>query len=71
MSGKRVSIIQKPHRPAGEADAWVQKRGAEPTKRLTVDIPASLHARVKAQCALEGVNMKSAVLNLLSERFPE
>ena len=71
MSGKRVSIVQKPHRPAGEADAWVRERVTEPKKRLTVDIPASLHARVKAQCALEGVNMKTAFLDLLSERFPE
>ena len=72
MSGKHVNIGQKPSRPLeADADAWVRERRGEPSKRLTIDIPASLHARIKARCALQGVNMKSAVISLLNEKFPE
>ncbi|MDE0112080.1 MAG: hypothetical protein OXN84_07340 [Albidovulum sp.] len=72
MSKKQVTISQKPQRAAGaDVDAWVRERSGEPSKRLTIDIPASLHARFKSRCALQGINMKRAILNLLNEKFPE
>jgi hypothetical protein len=62
------------------ADAWVS-RGAkmttnedetekELTARFTIDIPVSLHARIKSQCALKRVKMREEVLAMLEERFP-
>jgi hypothetical protein len=42
----------------------------EPTKRLTMDLPASLHQRVKVGCAVEGVRMTDVVRELLEARFP-
>lgn len=74
---KKVSISSKPDRsrkPTAEAaaEAWVAERqadGNEPTKRLTIDVPFSLHRRMKAQCALDGVNMADVVRELLDERF--
>jgi hypothetical protein len=66
------------------AEAWVQNRAAdtgatvtalkppiEPLKRLTIDIPASFHTRIKTQCAARGVKMVDVVRELLEKEFPE
>ena len=73
--------------PAPDPEAWIRDRGgvddaaaapapapqapAEPTKRLTFDIPASLHARVKSGCALEGKKMNEEIIKLLEARWPK
>ncbi len=66
---KKVTFSGKPttNRVASSPDEWVS---GEPTKRLTIDIPLSLHQRVKSQCALEGANMAEVVRGLLEKRFP-
>jgi hypothetical protein len=62
------------------ADEWVSQ-GAnlttngnetekESTTRFTIDIPVSLHARIKSQCALKRVKMRDEVLSMLEEKFP-
>jgi hypothetical protein len=69
---KKIKIGTKPTTSAhGTADAWVNDRAAdvEPTKRLTIDIPLSLHQRVKSQCALRGENMADVVRDLLVKHF--
>ena len=74
MNRKKVEIGHRPTQPAASADTWVRDRtGAvdAPQKRLTIDIPASLHARVKAGCAHRGTNMKKVVLDLLDQEFPD
>lgn len=53
---------------AAKADEWVNNR-VEATKRLTIDVPASLHARIKSQCALRGVKMADEVRELLEQHF--
>lgn len=73
---KKVTIGAKPTKAGREssADAWVEKRHAPPDeamKRLTIDVPASLHVRIKAQCALRGEKMADVIRALLEERFPE
>ena len=40
------------------------------TKRLNAVIPAELHARVKAGCALEGKGITHVLIDLLERRFP-
>lgn len=42
----------------------------ERLKRLTIDVPLSLHVRIKAQCALRGTKMADEIRRLLEERFP-
>lgn len=57
-----------------DAEAWVEHRGAEPdeaTSRLTLDLPTSLHRRIKATCALRGVKMVDEIRALLEQHFPE
>ena len=74
MTRKKIAIGQRPSQTAATADTWVRDRsGADsaPHKRLTIDIPASLHARVKAGCAHRGTNMKKVVLDLLNREFPD
>jgi hypothetical protein len=79
MSGKRVSIGAKPTGRATSsagADAWVENRAtapeaepAEPMKRLTIDIPESLHRAIKAQCAMRGAKIADEVRELLIQKY--
>ena len=64
MAGKKVSITS-PARSSQQAEIWVQDKSGEPVKRLTIELPAQLHAQVKAKCALDGVKMKDLVRTLL------
>jgi hypothetical protein len=66
---KKVTFNGKPaaNRTATSPDQWVS---GEPMKRLTIDIPLSLHQRVKSQCALKGENMADVVRELLEKQFP-
>ena len=75
---KRVEIGAKPTNQSTsmQADAWVENRAAsdppeEAIKRLTLDIPESLHRRLKVQCAMHGTNMVKEIRALLLEKFPE
>ncbi len=81
---KKVTMSTKPNSKANgqefNADAWVSQGGAitvtekeaekESTARFTIDIPVSLHARIKSQCALKRVKMREEVLSMLEEKFP-
>ena len=72
---KKVTIGGKPTaKPAHSSpDDWVNAvQGiGQPTKRLTVDIPPSLHQRVKSQCALKGLGMADVVRTLLEQHFAQ
>jgi predicted DNA binding CopG/RHH family protein len=46
------------------------KADAPKMKRLTIDIPDSLHRRVKSRCGQDGLRMADVIRNLLEERFP-
>lgn len=39
-------------------------------KRLTIDVPISLHRRVKSRCTLENLVMAETIRELLEQRFP-
>lgn len=72
---KRVTFGGRPpsELPASDADDWVHDRTAgpkEPTKRFTIDVPVSLHKRVKSQCALQNLVMADVMRELLEQRFP-
>jgi hypothetical protein len=44
---------------------------AEPTKRFTIDVPASLHRRVTAACTKRGLKVSSVLRDLLEREFPD
>lgn len=81
---KKITMSTKPTKTNGKelsADAWVKGEGAslttnghdtekEATARLTFDVPVSLHARIKSQCALKRVKMREEILTMLEEKFP-
>ena len=75
MSTKKVQIGTKPtNKPApASADAWVESRsnGDEPEqmKRLTIDVPESLHRSIKAQCAMRGTKIADEVRELLLQKY--
>ena len=74
MSAKKVQFGSQPaSRPAPAADPeqWVEQRTAdERQKRMTFDVPESLHRRVKAGCAQRGVTIREVILELLEREFP-
>ena len=71
---KKISFTSKPATSvAGNPDDWVTNRelkDQEPTKRLTIEVPLSLHKRMKAQCAMENLAMADVIRELLDQRFP-
>ena len=59
-----------------KADAWVAERDAPPPpapaeqmKRFTIDVPLSLHTRIKVQCAAKGVKMADVIREMLEREF--
>jgi len=73
---KKITFGSKPaHRPGhGSSDDWVADRSmqpVEPTKRLTIDVPLSLHQRVKSQCAVRGEIMADVIRDLLDGHFTD
>lgn len=79
---KKVAFGAKPQpasSAARSADEWVQNRPAEqaaavtgePMKRLTIDVPASLHTRIKVSCTLRGRKIADELRELLDKHFPE
>ena len=69
---KKVSFGVKPgaaRTDTAKADEWVNRRDLEAMKRLTIDVPASLPARIKSQCAIRGVQMADEVRGLLEKLF--
>jgi hypothetical protein len=74
MALKKVTIGTKPTgktAPAA-ADQWVENRVAgadEPMKRLTIDIPESLHRNIKSQCAMRGTKIADEVRELLIQKY--
>jgi hypothetical protein len=70
---------------AGAMDQWVNNTDTTPEspesvpvkpvsveriKRLTIDIEAGLHARIKSQCALRGEKMADLIRQLFEREFP-
>lgn len=73
---KKITIGSKPSsRPKPtSADAWVEATSpasnapaepAEPTKRLTIEIPQSLHQQVKLKCVRSDVTIADVVRDKL------
>lgn len=71
---KKITFGPKPTPKAvglASADQWVESRSNEEMKRLTIDVPASLHTRIKATCALRGIKMADEIRQLLEAHFSE
>ena len=72
--GKRPSTkAPAAHMPPGAAalENFVNPEKSRATKRLNAEIPAALHARMKAQCALAGKDMTERIIEILAREFPE
>lgn len=74
MTTKKISIGTKPSNKAAPeaADAWVDSRQSdkqETIKRLTIDIPESLHRQIKSQCAMRGTKIVEEVRELLLKKY--
>ena len=74
---KKTSFTPKPSGKQARTtplDAFVgipaAEKNGEKMKRLTIDIPETLHRRVKAGCAVRGVEMASLIRNFLEKEFP-
>jgi len=75
MTGKKVAFGPKPSsKPAAapSAEEWVKNReeaADEPMKRLTLDIPESLHRTIKVSCAGRGTKMAEEIRALLEAHY--
>lgn len=78
MTKKKVPIGR---RPTKEVDAWVDSRGeqskeeeesanqAEKMKRLTIDIPQSLHRSIKSYAVEQGTTMADLLRDFLEREY--
>ncbi len=74
MSTKKIQIGTRPvAKAAPAADDWVKSRDAageqEVMKRLTIDVPASLHRTIKVSCAERGTKIADEVRELLFNKY--
>jgi hypothetical protein len=78
---KQVTFSTRPRTRDADLDAFVhgnaqpQEPGPAPAmqrrmKRLTFDIPADLHMRMKIGCARERKDMAEALRELIAQRWP-
>ena len=70
---KTVTVARP--RPVPTDDEFVRQKPAqsdpgEPLKRITVDVPLSLHTRVKIDCAARHTNMATAIKEMIEQRWP-
>lgn len=77
MSMKKVAFNKPRVVTDNPVDQWVgdgvehhAPAPQEPMKRFTIDVPVSLHKRIKAQCATDGVKMADMLREMLETRFP-
>lgn len=73
MTRKKVTFSNKPVTTA-TAEEWVKNREEatdEPTKRLTLDIPESLHRAIKVSCAGRGTKMTEEIRVLLEAHYAQ
>ncbi len=57
---------QEPPNP----DKWVSNQsGNQALKRFTIDIPETLHKKIKTMCASKGVKMRDEVIAVLEKHF--
>jgi hypothetical protein len=68
--GKRPSANKAVASSPSVLDSFVNPARERATKRLNLNISAGLHARIKAQCALEGRDMTEVLVEILEARFP-
>lgn len=78
---KSRSVNPNPRSKPASANDDARERGDNPTpapvaekvpmKRLTFDIAADLHKRIRLACVQNDVDMATAIRRLLAERFPE
>ena len=71
---KKVQFSPKPTSTAtapASADKWVESRAseAEPIKRLTLDLPESLHRKIKTDCAMRGTKMAEELREMLIQKY--
>jgi hypothetical protein len=71
---KSISF-ERPKKTAQGAEKWVASRSAddeaEEMKRFTLDVPASLHRRIKVECTMRGEKMSDVLRGMLEDAFPE
>lgn len=71
---KRVTITPKPADPAKPQtpEQWVQQQppgDQQSLKRITIDIPQSLHLRARRQCLERGVYLSVVIRDFLEREF--
>ncbi len=71
-----TSVRTSEEQPQSKSNNNGAKGAASPTetaavKRLTIDIPEELHARIKSQCAMRRTKMADEIRLLLEDKFAE
>lgn len=71
--GKKGDLTDVGPRQTGksdEAQKQAEKAAQEDTKRLNANVPESLHRAVRMEAARRGVDMKTVMVEALTEHLP-
>lgn len=66
MTGKKIHI-KNPKAMPESADNWVETR--ENKKRLTIDVPISLHTKLKIAAVKQGQTMAEIMCSALEDKL--
>lgn len=70
MSSARTVTTKKPMKTAAEVRTENPDGDhSEVMKRLTIDIPESLHRTIKSQCAMRGTTIVDEIRQLLIQKY--
>ena len=69
MSDDDLFDVREPRTLSGETAEDKEKGEKGPVKRMTIEMPASLHTKAKMGCARDGVTMISVIIDAFEQRF--
>ena len=67
--GSTLRNKKKPQKDVKKTERIVEAVHTEKNKRLTLEVPLSLHAKIKTLAAQEGTSIKEYVTNLLKDNI--
>ena len=71
FSGKPPSSADQRVEKAFAAIGVPETKVPKPTKRVCVDLPQSLHTRVKLKCVQDDVSITQVIREFLEKKFPQ
>ncbi|HMR42181.1 MAG TPA: hypothetical protein PKC40_00030 [Saprospiraceae bacterium] len=64
---KIEEVVSAIHKEAATEKSEMEEENKEPVKRITLDLPASLHTKLKIRAVQEQITIRSFVIDILEQ----